>query len=275
VSTTRRASGLAIFVVGVALCVLPWAGAAGLAALAQRSGTITLALPRELIDRDGEKGFVVPLRAERLLGRLQALFFEFPCDHAGGDRGLRLFEDDRELGPAHAPHSAIRELGGGRFSCWNRNLYFSTPDGGDARDAARRYWIETPIDVSRAVVLVALAISLAGAVIAWMSPWARARTARWRARWLDATAPLRETIAPLPRGWRATLIVIWIACAAAATFIGRGEHDAYLLSTVPTAGSGINAHANSLAGYSVFLNGVPRMGENMETWNHVAMFNGA
>ena len=86
---------------------------------------------------------------------------------------------------------------------------------------------------------------------------------------------MRETIAPLPRGWRATLIVIWIACAAAATFIGRGEHDAYLLSTVPTAGSGINAHANSLAGYSVFLNGAPRMGENIETWNHVAMFNGA
>src|SRR5215469_9097698 len=179
-STTPRTSGLAIFIVGVALCVLPLAG---LAALAQRSGTITLALPRESIDRDGEKGFVVPLRAERLLGRLQAIFFEFPCDHAGGDRGLRLFEDDRELGPAHAAHAAIRELGGGRFSCWNRNLYFSTSDGGDARDAARRYRIETPIDVSRTVVLVALAISLAGAAIAWMSPWARARTARWRARW--------------------------------------------------------------------------------------------
>lgn len=271
-STNARPSGLAAFIVGVALLVLPWTA---LLLLSLGRSTVSIELPSASIDADGGKGFITPIRPGRLLGGVRGFLYEFPADHAGGQQsGVRLFENDVELGPAHASHGDIREFGGGKFSHWDRNLYFSTKDGGDARDGARRYRIETPVEVSRAAGFVALALSGAGAVIAWMSPFARRRTAAWRARWLHGQAPRRETIAPLPRAWRAALVVLWIVCAGTAAWIGRGEHDPYLLSTVPTAGFG--DHANALPGYSpVFFDGVPRHQENMQTWDHVAMFNGS
>jgi len=52
---------------------------------------------------------------------------------------LRLFEDGRELGPAHAPHAEIRRQGKGRFSHWKGLLYFSSSDGNDPRTNGRRY----------------------------------------------------------------------------------------------------------------------------------------
>jgi O-methyltransferase len=53
--------------------------------------------------------------------------------------GLRVFEDDVELGPAHAGHQEIADLGGGRFSHWGNALYFSTSDGSDPRTNGRSY----------------------------------------------------------------------------------------------------------------------------------------
>jgi hypothetical protein len=52
---------------------------------------------------------------------------------------LRLFEDEREIGPAHAEHEVIRTLGGGRFSHWGTTLYFSASDGSDPRSNRRTY----------------------------------------------------------------------------------------------------------------------------------------
>jgi predicted dehydrogenase len=44
---------------------------------------------------------------------------------------LRLFENGRELGPRHSPHSSIELLGQGRYSFWHEGLYFSTSDRSD------------------------------------------------------------------------------------------------------------------------------------------------
>lgn len=58
---------------------------------------------------------------------------------------LRLFEDGKELGPAHAKHADVRSLGGGRFSHWSdddgsaESLRFSTSDNSDPRSNGRRY----------------------------------------------------------------------------------------------------------------------------------------
>ena len=52
---------------------------------------------------------------------------------------LRVFEDGRELGPAHAAHSDIRQHGGGRYSHWGDQLYFSASDNSDPRTNGRRY----------------------------------------------------------------------------------------------------------------------------------------
>lgn len=52
---------------------------------------------------------------------------------------LVLCEDGVAIGPAHASHSDIRALGGGRYSHWSGWLYFSTPDNTDPRTNGRVY----------------------------------------------------------------------------------------------------------------------------------------
>ena len=54
---------------------------------------------------------------------------------------LVLYEDDRSLGPAHSLHEDIRHLGGGRYSHWHGNLYFSSSDHSDPRTNGREYKI--------------------------------------------------------------------------------------------------------------------------------------
>ncbi|WLA85824.1 TylF/MycF/NovP-related O-methyltransferase [Bradyrhizobium elkanii] len=51
----------------------------------------------------------------------------------------RLFENGREIGPAHALHSDIEALGQGRFSHWGRQLYLSASDGTSASSNGRVY----------------------------------------------------------------------------------------------------------------------------------------
>ena len=52
---------------------------------------------------------------------------------------LVLFEDGVVLGPPHAPHAAIRDLGLGRYSHWSNDIYFSSSDGSDPRANGRAY----------------------------------------------------------------------------------------------------------------------------------------
>ncbi len=55
---------------------------------------------------------------------------------------LVLLEDETPLGPAHSGHEDIRKLGGGRFSHWGKELYFSTSDNSNPRDNGRRYTVK-------------------------------------------------------------------------------------------------------------------------------------
>lgn len=52
---------------------------------------------------------------------------------------FRLLENGRPLGPAHAPHAAIREGGRGAYSHWVSKIYFSTSDNTDPRQNGRAY----------------------------------------------------------------------------------------------------------------------------------------
>ncbi|WP_395803598.1 polysaccharide lyase family 1 protein [Daejeonella sp.] len=52
---------------------------------------------------------------------------------------LKLFENGKELGPAHTSHKDIRVYGKGRFSHWGNSLYFSSSDNTDPRKNGRRY----------------------------------------------------------------------------------------------------------------------------------------
>jgi hypothetical protein len=65
---------------------------------------------------------------------------------------LQLVEDDRALGPARVPHVGITDLGEGRHSYRNRDLYFSSSDNSDPRRNGRRYRVVHPLYVSPLVV---------------------------------------------------------------------------------------------------------------------------
>jgi hypothetical protein len=59
-------------------------------------------------------------------------------DSEGRSR-LRIWENDRSLGPAHCPHDDVRREGGGRFSHWEGWVYFSASDNSDPRTNGRTY----------------------------------------------------------------------------------------------------------------------------------------
>lgn len=63
------------------------------------------------------------------------------CDDVGAWRRspLRLFENGAALGPAHALHFRIRELGDGAYSHWQNRLLFSTSDNSDPNKNGRSY----------------------------------------------------------------------------------------------------------------------------------------
>jgi O-methyltransferase len=53
--------------------------------------------------------------------------------------GLRLFENGTEIGPGRSSHDDIRQLGGGRFSHWGTDLYFSSSDKSPLGNSGRTY----------------------------------------------------------------------------------------------------------------------------------------
>lgn len=53
----------------------------------------------------------------------------------------RLFENGVELGPAHSVIDEIAEKGNGRYSHWQRWVYFSSSDGSDPRTNGYEYYV--------------------------------------------------------------------------------------------------------------------------------------
>jgi len=52
---------------------------------------------------------------------------------------LKIYENGKELGPAHSLHANIRQSGQGRFSHWETTLYFSASDNSNPVTNGRRY----------------------------------------------------------------------------------------------------------------------------------------
>lgn len=52
---------------------------------------------------------------------------------------MHLYENGVELGPAHAVHQDIRDLGKGRFSHWGTTLYFSASDNTNPATNGKKY----------------------------------------------------------------------------------------------------------------------------------------
>lgn len=67
--------------------------------------------------------------------------------HVEGDKTspIALYEDGKELGPAHSTFKDIYHLGGGRFShLKGRQFVFSTSDNSDPNTNGRAYWVVLP-----------------------------------------------------------------------------------------------------------------------------------
>lgn len=71
---------------------------------------------------------------------------------------LELFEDGHPLAPRDVPHAEIRTLGGGRYSHWYNDLYFSASDNSDPRTNRRVYSVRyvTPVPWWGAALLFGL-----------------------------------------------------------------------------------------------------------------------
>jgi radical SAM protein with 4Fe4S-binding SPASM domain len=78
---------------------------------------------------DGGQCWVAPL------GELA----ELADDADWQDSPLVVLENGAPLPLPHALHDDIRNLGGGRYSCWQGAVLFSTPDGSDPNRNGRRY----------------------------------------------------------------------------------------------------------------------------------------
>jgi Macrocin-O-methyltransferase (TylF) len=77
--------------------------------------------------------------------RIAASPEDAPGDSGGVSRSaLRLFEDGVELCPSRSPHADIRRLGGGRFSHWGTEIYFSSSDGSPPESNGRSYQALVP-----------------------------------------------------------------------------------------------------------------------------------
>jgi len=77
---------------------------------------------------------------------------------------LRLFEDDRPLGPPNARHAYIRREGGGAYSFWRGGLLFSSSDNSDPGVTGRTYQASVPLGLSLTGWLALFALNAIGLV---------------------------------------------------------------------------------------------------------------
>jgi Macrocin-O-methyltransferase (TylF) len=102
---------------------------------------------------NSSKALLISLRPDQIKSHQGHCFaYDLPLDAPLGDgehdpycSAAILFEDGVALGPMHIPHDIIRTQGGGQFSHWNRQLYFSTSDNTLPDSNGRHYHLYLPI----------------------------------------------------------------------------------------------------------------------------------
>ena len=107
-----------------------------------------------------------------------------------------MYEDGRQLGPAHRPHDFIRADGRGQFSHWGSTLYFSSSDNTDPRANGRVYRFITGATAS-------------GEFLGWWAICALAVTGL--AYWLRRT---RRAASDAPRAWKIAVTATIVATYA-------------------------------------------------------------
>ncbi len=98
-------------------------------------GSVRTSLAADRIAAEQGRAYVVGLPFK------DSAFFTVSTDGSGSGSRSRLVlrENGTPLGPSHAPHSVVREQGGGAYSHWRNELWFSTSDGSDPRGNGKTY----------------------------------------------------------------------------------------------------------------------------------------
>ncbi|HEY1791515.1 MAG TPA: hypothetical protein VGG34_01240 [Opitutaceae bacterium] len=110
-------------------------GAASLVVLLNRQGILRLGWARQGIDKiRSDSGFASVART----GRPDLSSDTWPSPALVLENGVPL------KGPANSLHADIRSLGGGRYSFWHRDVYFSSSDNTNPAANGRRYSILYP-----------------------------------------------------------------------------------------------------------------------------------
>ncbi|WP_424467785.1 hypothetical protein [Parvibaculum sp.] len=112
----------------------------------------------------------------------------------GAASNLQLFEDGKNLGPAHSLHVDISMDGRGRFSHWGQALIFSSSDRSDPRTNGRSYSFQVKPAPSFWFLIVAIILPL-GTIKAWtrqrrvdLPPWLLRTTIKIHAFFSHAVA---------------------------------------------------------------------------------------
>ena len=185
---------------------------------------------------------------------------------------LLLYENGNRLGPAHAQHDRIREVGRGAYSHWGRTVIFSSSDGTDPRTNGRRYSLEVTAELSPVVLWPGLLLILAAGAIGlrrWWRPWLdllpESGTTR-RSVPLEASAAHRLHVSSSVIG----LCLVITAVLAVVSYFGVSERSAWILMTAPD----FTHRDNSLLGFSSIQYDRPIHIENTPFLAHLLMFSG-
>ncbi|NMN73802.1 hypothetical protein [Rhizobium sp. 57MFTsu3.2] len=101
--------------------------------------------------------------------------FRIASDANGSGMGssIELRESGLQLGPPHAQHDHIRNVGKGAYSHWGGELYFSSSDGTDPRTNGRTYQVAAVVGLNPLVSVGNLAITFVFALFwgRWLLAW--------------------------------------------------------------------------------------------------------
>ena len=152
-----------------------------------------LALPES--DKKGARSILLRVEAANItFDQGHAYIYPLQPNFCGGDTDnalfgslAHLFEDGVELGPPHTQHDRIRSAGGGRFSHWGNQLFFSTSDNSSPIANGRSYHLLLPANPDGA----ASAPGLSGFESDEMAPIQRFTLARtlYRRVWPNTPLP--------------------------------------------------------------------------------------
>jgi hypothetical protein len=152
----------------------------GVAILCAELFAPTVSIKINSVDAQLDEGFayIVPLQRQR------GFFYRFRSDWIDRTKAsaLILYENGRQLGPAHSSHEEIRRQGAGRFSHWGTAIWLSSSDGTDPRTNGRAYAAQVKLSVRPVWRLTGIILFGTALLVISFGAASRINGGQWRSR---------------------------------------------------------------------------------------------